>query len=281
MKSVNEKFRQQDIPPKIRPILALREFSKEFNCSFIITPEISNKVSSWFEKNTKPGSLSIGLLYQGAYYFDSCFWSVEVPLIFGMEVRVKPFNSLPSMPNEFKDQINSNPEDFLNFISLWADCFDYAYGYDDILKLNQFHQLATNFIKSANKELEATVSLLLRDRPEPKAIETARMATEMFLKSILIIKNSWTDEKPLKKISHNLDEAIDQCIAITNSDELKLLKQQLSFFPDVNTRYGAQEWKQSELWFGYAIAQSIGATFTRMFSSRKIIDQVISSYRVE
>jgi hypothetical protein len=67
---------------------------------------------------------------------------------------------------------------------------DYAYGYDDIFKLKSFNELATNFIRSAHKELEATVSLLLEDNPQSKAIETARMAVEMFLKAILIIEDS-------------------------------------------------------------------------------------------
>ncbi len=64
---------------------------------------------------------------------------------------------------------------------LWLNCVDYAYRYDDILQLNTFNQLATSFIKSAHKELQATVSLLLEERPQVKAIETSIMAVEMYL----------------------------------------------------------------------------------------------------
>jgi hypothetical protein len=282
LKSINEKFRQQDIHPSARPMLALSEFSKEFNASFIITPEISKMVSSWFKANTKPGSLGIGLMYQGAYYFDACFWSVDIFRAFGTRVPFEPLKSLQSMPDNLKGQITSNQEDVSDFIYLWADCWDYAYGFDDILigynygrddilKQNSINELAIRFIKSAHKELQATVSLLLQsEKPEPKAVETAGMAIEMFLKAILIIKNSWADEKHLIRIGHNLDASIDQCIALTNSDELRALKRHLPFFPAISSRYNVQEWEHSELWHGYAIAQSIGATFTRMFSTRDI-----------
>jgi len=162
------------------------------------------------------------------------------------------------------------------YILSWVDCLDYAYGYDDIFKLKSFNELATNFIRSAHKELEATVSLLLEDNPQSKAIETARMAVEMFLKAILIIEDSWDEDKLRKKISHDLSKAIEYCINVTGSKELQNLKSLLSVFPAVGERYEGKSRKTAELWQGYTLAQVVGAIFTRMFSDRDTRPQLFS-----
>ncbi|ADI66147.1 hypothetical protein [Trichormus azollae] len=86
------------------------------------------------------------------------------------------------MPDNSKLEIKAKHEIFWEFILLWLNCVDYADGYDDILQLNTFNHLATSFIKSAHKELQATVSLLLEERPQVKAIETSRMAVGIYLK---------------------------------------------------------------------------------------------------
>jgi hypothetical protein len=141
LKGINEKFRAQGIPPKARPMLAMSEFSKEFKCNFLVTPEISEQVGQWFKQNTKPGSLAIGSMYQGAYYFDACFWPVTINIIFG-SVHVQVFNSLTSMPHSLQEQVSSSRIDMLNLTCLWLDCLDYAYGYDDILKVVPLSDLA-------------------------------------------------------------------------------------------------------------------------------------------
>ncbi|MDD1415858.1 hypothetical protein MEN41_14840 [Dolichospermum sp. ST_con] len=37
-----------------------------------------------------------------------------------------------------------------------------------------------------------------------------------------------------------------------------------------------EDWKTSELWFGYGIAQFIATTFTRMFSDRDSRNKILS-----
>jgi hypothetical protein len=278
LRAINEKFRREDVPPKARPILAILEYSKQFNCSWLspsYPSDIDNTIANWFYENTKPGSHKIGSLYKGAFYFDSCFWQIDIPIGFSC-CRINAFDSLTSMPDNFKIEIQSKHQILSEFISIWLDCVDYAYGYDDILHLNKFNQLAINFVKSAHKELQATVSLLLEESPQAKSIETSRMAIEMYLKAILIIKNGWNDETQVKKIGHNLVEAVQQCITVTNNQDLEIIREQLNFFPPINERYKAKDWKTSELWFGYGIAQFIATTFTRMFSDRDSRNQILS-----
>jgi hypothetical protein len=267
LKKINEKLRREDVHPKARPFLAIKDFSKEFNYPFLdFTSDEARTIFNWFSENTKPGSHAIGSMYKGVYYFDSCFWSVNIPLGYGKQFCVNALDSL-QMPDNLKQQLESSSRECWKFMSLWVDCCDYAYGFDDILKLKSFNELASNFIRSADKELQATVSLLLEETPQPKAIETARMAVEMFLKAILVIKDdSWDEDKLKKKIGHNLSKAIEDCISVTESKELQNLRSRMSFFPPVDDRYKGKARKNADLWQGYALAQVVGAIFTRMFS---------------
>lgn len=275
LKKINEKLRQQDVHPKARTFLAIKEFSKEFNYPFLdFTSAEARTIFNWFSENTKPGSHAIGSMYKGVYYFDSCFWSVNIPFGYGKQFCVNALDFL-QMPDNLKQQLESDSRESLEFMSIWVDCSDYAYGYDDIFKLKSFNELATNYIRSAHKELQATVSLLLEDNPKPKAIETASMAVEMFLKAILVIKDdSWDEDKLRKKINHDLSKAINYCVSVTGSKELQTLRSRVSLFPPVGDRYKGKTQKTADLWQGYALAQEVGAIFTRMFSDRDTRPQI-------
>jgi hypothetical protein len=271
--AINEKFRKQDISPKGRPFLALEAFYKEFKCS-IVPSETINLIFEWFYKNTKEGSHSIGPLYRGVYYFDSCFWSVYILQQFG-QCKINAFDSLQTMPINFKDQIKADKKQSWDFVLLWVNCLDYAWGYEDIIVRKKFQGLALNFIKSADKELRATTSLLLQETPEVKAIESARMAVEMFLKAILIITNNWSEDQVRKKIGHNLAIAAQEAINSTQSQEIKAIEKYLSFYPEIHERYAGNDWKARELWKGYCIAQAVAAAFTRLHSDRDTKQQIL------
>lgn len=276
LRAINERFRNTEIPPNIRPFLAVGEFSEEFKFPISMSSEITDYIFTWFYENTKPGSHTIGSLYKGAFYFDSCFWQIDIPIGIG-SCYVNTFDRLRSMPDNLKAEIKLNRQLWWNFTFFCIDCWDYAYGYDNILKLNNLNQLAINFIKSAHKELQATVSLLLEDKPQAKAMETARMAVEMYLKSILIIKNNWSDEKELRsKFGHDLIKTAEKCIELTQSQEIKHIKNQLLIFTAIKSRYEGKDWTASELWLSYQLAQMIGTTFTRIFSNRDSRTQIIN-----
>ena len=271
--AINKKFREANIPPKARPFLALKAFSEEFKCNVAFASETANIISDWFYKNTKEGTHKIGSMYRGAYYFDACFWPVDIPIIFG-KPKIAAFDSLKSMPEQLKKQIKDDKKQLMSFLSLWMDCIDYAYGYDDIISDPKFKGLALNFIKSADKELRSTVSLLLQDTPEAKAIESARMAVEMFLKAIVIITNNWDESEVKKKINHNLIKAVQEAFNCTHKEEIKEIEKRFQIFPNINERYTGRDWKSQDLWKGYCAAQVVAAIFTRSYSERDIRQQI-------
>lgn len=277
--AMNEQFRKEDISPKARPFLALEAFSKEFNCIIAIPSEVANIIFEWFYKNTKDGSHKIGPLYRGVYYFDSCFWPVYILNQYG-ESQVNAFDSLESMPVQFREQIKANRKQSWDFVLLWVNCLDYTWGYEDIISESKFQGLALNFIKSADKELRATTSLLLQDNPEAKAIESARMSVEMFLKATIIMANNWDEDTIRTKIGHNLVRAAQEAFNSTQNQDIKAIEKYLSFYPEINERYSGRDWKARDLWKGYCIAQAVAATFTRLHSERNTRQQILQKRSV-
>lgn len=278
LRAINEKFRKEDVPPRARPFLAFKAFAKEFKCSVIIPSETATMICEWFYKNTQEGSHKIGSMYKGVHYFDSCFWPVLIPIICGRP-SVNAFDSLVSMPENIKDQIKADRTQLWSLVFLWVDCFDYAYGYADIIGDPKFKSPALNFIKSADKELRATVTLLLQDNPEAKAIESARMSVEMFLKAIVVLKNGWSEAEIKRKIGHNLIAAGQEAFSCTQSKEIQEIGKKFSFFPEIHERYSGKEWKARDLWKGYCIAQVVAATFTRLHSQRDTRQQIFQKQR--
>ena len=168
LKKINEKLRREHVHPDSRTFIAFKEFAKEFNYPFLdLTSDEARVICKWFSENTKSSSRE---MYRGAYYFDSCFWFVNVYILPGKQFGINPFDSL-QMPDNLKQQLQSDNRESWRFIFLWVDCCDYAYGYDDMFKLRSFNELASNFIRSADKKLQATVSLLLEDNPHLKPLK--------------------------------------------------------------------------------------------------------------
>lgn len=271
--AINEQFRKEDIHPRHRPYRAMEAFSKQFNCSVDMSSLTANFIINWFKENTPDGSQIIGALFRGVYYFDSVFWPVYIPIAYG-RVQINALSSLETMQDIFKKQIEADRMELWNYVLHWVDCLDYAYGYDDLLHDSRFSGLSGNFMRSGNKELTAGVAMLLQHHPEYKAIESCRMAVEIFLKSIITVQKGWSEREVKKKIGHDLNKAASEVTILTNSDEFKKLALEYSFFPEINERYSGKNWKPADLWKGYCLAQATATIFTRIYSKRDTRSQI-------
>ena len=80
---LNEELRKEDIEPRSRPWKAIKRISERNNRSISFPSPEAQFIFKWFELNTKPGSHTAGSLHKGAYYYDSAFWMVSVPIIYG------------------------------------------------------------------------------------------------------------------------------------------------------------------------------------------------------
>lgn len=269
LEDINEEFRKKDIPPRQRPWLAWGEWAKYTGMSIAMNDEVVKRIFAWFEKNTKAGSQHIGSLYTGAYYYDSCLWPVLIPISYGT-VKFDARDALKTMPESVVVTLFNDRKKVLEYVSVWADCIDYAFGIDDLKKTAGFGKFAQELLNSGDQQLTAAVALMLQDRPSPKATESARMSTEMFLKAFLVAKSGLTEQEAKNKIKHDIGKALDMCLAFDTKSELKDIQPHLNVFPDIGDRYKGSDKPLKELWRAYAIAQCAGATVVRTLSGRDI-----------
>ena len=272
LRKVNEKLRKKDVQPKTRPIRAMQEYYEEFGDSTTIPSDLSDFIFDWFEANTKPGSQWIGSLFTGSYYFDTSFWPVEIPRSYG-RTQLDAMSSLDTMPRNLKLDLANSENELRAFSLFWADCLDYAYGFDDIHKDGKFGKFSIELITSGNKELKSAIAQLHEPNPNPKSIESNRMAVEMSLKGLLAVKMNITDDQA-KNIGHNLIRAIDDCISTTDNRDLRTIRNELNIFPDIGDRYKTADKSTSEMWQAYKTAQIIATTVVRILSGRDIRSQL-------
>ena len=129
------------------------------------------------------------------------------------------------------------------------------------------NQFAKELVVSGDQQMNTAVTLLLEDHPNPKAIESARMATEMFLKAFLAARGGLTDSSA-KTIGHNLEIALDGCLAVDDKSELRVVRKDLHLLPTINDRYKGTDKSPKELWHGYAIAQFTATSVVRSLTRR-------------
>ena len=107
LEKLNEELRKEDIEPRARPWEAIKRISARNNRPIIFPSAETGFIFKWFEANTKPGSHTVGLLHQGAYYYDSAFWSVSIPIIYG-SVQLNALDALHEMPQKIKSSLFEN-----------------------------------------------------------------------------------------------------------------------------------------------------------------------------
>ncbi len=265
LEEINGQFRKKDIPPGKRPWLAIQEWSTINNIAIYLDSEQAKKIFNWFEENTKSGSQKIGDFFTGIFYFDSSFWPVFIPLCYGKS-KVVALDSLKTMPDKMKTHLSLDKNKYSEYIAVWIDCFDYAYGIDEIIKIVKGSSFAKGILRSADKELKSTVTLILANRPNPKSVETARFATEMFLKAFLAFENNLED-KTAKALNHDLVKILNICITISEKDFI-VLKSVITRFPPIGDRYEGKDKTNREIWDSYMIAQLTAIIVVRLLSGR-------------
>ncbi len=261
----NARYRDQELPPKQRPFQAMLDFTGAFNCSLSHDSPLTRAVFDYFYRNSAPGAHQIGLLFKGAFYFDACFWPIEMPLIFG-EVRLDAFKCLETMPIEVKRDL---AHDWEPYVAHWAECCDYGYGFDDIARTAGMSAKAADFLRNGDAELTGAISQLLETRPNLKAILQLRMATEIFMKALLI-QEKGLDDAGLKKLGHSIERIAEECHATTGISTFKQVALKAGVFPDIGARYDGPELKASEVAKALLLAQRAAAAVVRKYSGRDV-----------
>ncbi len=272
---LNEEFSKEDIPHHQRPMRAMSEVSKRLKMSFLFDSKEADFIQSWFLERSKPESMLIKPIFQAAFYFDSEFWPVNIPVIFG-NVRVDAFDALGEMPAEIIQRIKKDTQNICDYSLFWADCFDLSYGFSDLEGDVKLNPKGIQFLRAGLEELNSATALLLEPRLNKRAILNSRMATEMLLKSYIAIKKGLS-EKEARSIGHNIKKALTEFSELSNVEISKEQFELLNLFPSISERYEAQTMPAKDVAKCYNLSLFIAAGICRELSGRNMREQVSGS----
>jgi hypothetical protein len=274
--TLNRKFREGDVDVRQRPFLALDHYCKDFrviSLSFDSPP--AKAIFEWFSAHSKPQAHEIGSLFKGAFYYDSCFWPVDIFIGYGT-FELNALTSLQSMSDSMKAELMSIPNVAWSYVLTWADTADYGYGIDDLDKtLPVDATYARSLLENADRELRAAVAQLLEHRPNAKAAMSCRMATEIFLKAFLVLKASLS-ESQIRAFNHYLDKLLAKIRELHPAHDVLSIEHEIAAFPTINDRYTGAELAPSALWGVYQVSLFVAATVVRSFADRNIRSSVLA-----
>ncbi len=275
LSNLNAEFHASGIDPRRRPLEAIQRYSEEFKTSLELSSEVAKTIFRWFEAHSKPGTYKVGSLYEAVYFYDSQFWIVSIPIIYGT-VQLNALDSLYDMPDSIKQEMMANNRQAWDYVVYWADCLDYGTGIDDLRKMQDLDTFGTQLLMSADQELRSATSILSQHRPDPRAILNCRMAIELFFKSYITLKNGLSQSEA-KSIGHDLNKGLDKFIEASGLTDLEGLREFLKVFPEIHERYKEQDITFQRLWNGYSLTHSIGARIIREFTDQNTLEQVMGS----
>lgn len=269
LQKLNKEFRNANVDVRQRPFLALDAYCRDFRVRAILfSSPPAKRIFDWFYENTKREAHQIGSLFTGVFYYDSCFWPIEIPVGYGT-FRLDATESLRGMSQQIKEELISTPESAWNYVACWADCVDYGYGFEEVIRLIKYPEFGLNLLKAGNDELRATVAQLLQHRLNSRAAMSSRMAVEIFLKAYLALQGH-LDENLAREYGHRLNIIIRECLRLNPQHDYLQIEGKLAVFPEIRERYLEIEMPGSRLWEAYAIAQFVAAATIRSFTDRDI-----------
>lgn len=272
LEEIDDDFRAKNFPPRNRPWEAMSKYSKEFKTSLELGSPIAKYIFNWFEKNSKAGTHHMGNLFTGCFCYDATFWPLEIPIFFG-EVNLSPFDFIGDIPARVKESLMRNHSACHALTIYWSDCLDYALGYEFMISTKALNDRAILFFSNAHKELVGAITQLLSPKPNLKAILSLRMASEIFMKGLLVHELKLND-KQLKKLSHNLSDISKECFNVTGDAEYVDVANHMHIFPDISYRYEGGETILKDVWLSLCITQRIASTITRRYSPHDIRPQL-------
>lgn len=226
----------------------------------------AKRIQAWFRENINPVSDSVGPIAAAAFFYDTSFWEVTIPLCYGSP-SLNPLDML-RMKASVKARLAEENEKYV-YLKFFADTYDYFYTVEDVLPTLSSKPLLANFIGAGRAQIKQAASLLLGQHPNPKAAEAARFALEMFLKTFLIARGL-TESELKDKFKHHLDRLLAKCLEFEPASPLRALEPKLPLYPDVSARYRTDVIAPRDLWNMYYAAQSAGAIVMRPMSNRDI-----------
>jgi len=272
----NAQLRTEDVPHRQRPFEAIRRFAKESETSIDLFSDTGKRIFAWFKEHAPEGAHALGSAYESVYYFDSVFWVVSVPIVFGT-VSLDARDSILDMPTSTKAALFETAHLSWDYLIYWADCVDYGQGSAEVLANKTLDEFGGQMYAAADEELRAATLLLRQHRPQARALMNCRNATEMFFKAYLAFKGQ-LNEKAARQINHDLKTALALFIQVSGFKDWQGVEEKLQVLPDIRERYDGFKAANTDLATAFAFAQSLGALITREFTACNMMARVMLEY---
>lgn len=234
IRNTDEALSKNGVPVRRRPMDAWGQWSTETGPSRMDSPE-ARAIFDWYKANYPPGSFDMGSLFAGVFFFDQAVWPLHVPIGYGTFVLTVN-KMVEGMTTLIGERLSRNARALNTLSAIAVDCIDYGYGFDDLRSSSLASAYARDLLSSADKELRASVEVVLSKRPSQKAAESAALAVEMFFKCFLA-QYTGLDDASARKIGHDLDEALRRCLAHDAKSDLRVLVGKLGALPKIGDRY--------------------------------------------
>jgi hypothetical protein len=240
LQALNGKFRDQGIEVGQRPFLAFIQYGQDFKIQGLdFGSEEAKAIFNWYKENTQPEAHQMGSLFTSVFYYDTCFWPVDVFNAYGT-ISLEGLLSLRDMPESVKDAMRADPEQLRRYRSTWINSVDYAYGFSDMQATlpttSDDDRYARKLLKNADHKLRAAISQMLEPHPNTEAAMSCRMATEIFLKVFLVIIAKLSDEQ-IRKFGHKLQKLLAKIRELYPEHELLTIESKIEIFPKISDRY--------------------------------------------
>ena len=269
LSKINDEMSRDGVPHRRRSFEALSRLSRELGVSVAFPSPLADHVMAWFKARIKPGADLVGALSTSAYFFDAEFWAVRVPVFYGT-CSLQPLDALTDMPPATKERVG------LDYLIWWADCMDYALGLPEVVSKYPPRNNGIHFLEAADQELRSGISLVLERQPSERSILPFRMATEMFLKAFIALKQGLSDSQA-RAINHDLKAGLREFCKAGGGSAWMRVEPQLGAFPPISGRYQKQVVSRKGLWVGLTIAHALGASVVRAFAEVDTRVQVVRS----
>lgn len=283
LRTANERYRSQDMPPAQRPFRALKEWTAENGAtdpflSFLDT-EALGEIDTFFRKNTKLGKERTQPLGRSVWFYDGSFYQVNLPTVSGgarPSTKINPLQLLAvSMPSSLLHDFSRDEREVTLYLKHLANAVDSHQSVDRIAQ-NLSNEVAKKFLKTAEQHLDSAVASLLDTPPNPVAAHLCRLAFESSLKALLAEKGNLSESDAIR-IRHRLNKLVAEVVARVRSlvpiEDLtriaKVADDSVSaitvrqIFPDFGARYEGMSLPGRRLWHCYVTAVHAFATTLR------------------
>src|SRR5216684_746624 len=118
LEQINDEFTRKGVSHKQRPWDAWMRWCAHTGVSSSLRDADVKWIFDWFEENTMTDSQMMGPIYLGAFYYDSCFWPISIPVISG-ERTLAIDKFLKTMPDPIKTRLMRDREAFGAYMDLF------------------------------------------------------------------------------------------------------------------------------------------------------------------